>query len=457
MNKIDSLLQKDYSVSNYAFGYSIDSGAAQLVALNAEKNALITIMTTIKSEVEDRLDTKKTDLLADRSYRLSTTYGNTGAPSPSGNVSDWAVYKFVDTGIEINESLLGDYFLSDGNLTSFVVTGAGPQFPDEGYVSPIPVIDIVDSQFIVNCGTNGWRSFYATNTWYTPGGDFTRTYVGGDVLPTFIGNPHWPIYVLDSVYSMTSNWDNDTYITQRVGEYEFTYDQLHHTLLDGSVYGVQPKIDAITNAQSFGVLNKTKAFDAPTTYLRFTNWTPALSGSDMSYLSDYTFRCIGDTSSILPSGADVLIDCGVDGYKGGMVNNCTYVPTSAGDYTLVYLAPEWDGVNNGGIAFELYYDVYKIVELTDPDVEGSTLLDNTDPMYGDVVYENGYAFTCVGDQTLVFPVDKYIRCYHINGEIYDYYVSESINTTNSEYNYTDITFQDGMPITSNITTVLIQA
>jgi len=439
LNKIDELLYKDYTFSQFAFNTASGTVTDNVASLTAERDELLGILTTINGEMAAYIPSK-----------LSTTLRNLYWSTANGTVKGYIYALGLDntsglddvTYVSANQfSCLNDHTLSVG------VSGTALITPTSGNVAAFPS---AEGNLVCDCGSDGLKYVYVGSSIYDLGLNTTTVELSGGTITSNITK----VYYYDDVYNRTTNWDSDTYISQREDEWAFTYDHLYAALgtATGS-YGVVARLAAASSSSGMMAVNKAKNDLYDSTYSRFTSWTKVADNTtalpDVDYVSELVFTCDGDLTTSLPISASIKMDCGTDGIKGGIIYTTTYTPTSAGSYTEIILNP--DLINN-----EVDVEFMLTGNLTTVSVSGSIVFDNTNPSLPDAVYVNELTFKVPGDYTSTFiaadTIDVVCDC-GTDGEPH-FTVYSSTHKTDP-YNITTIEYREGLPITANITSVSV--
>jgi hypothetical protein len=189
-------------------------------------------------------------------------------------------------------------------------------------------------------------------------------------------------------------------------------------------------------------------------YERFSAWAkvadntdPALPGVDFDNTLSFTIS--GDMTLSFPVSGNIMMDCGTDGIKGGLVYLATYVDPFYGDYTEVVLSP--DHMRN-----VVDTEMFLTSSLVSVSVSGATLFDNNDPLLPDVIWKDEVTFQVAGDWTTVFIADntENIQC-NCDTDGSPYFVLYSSEHKSIPCDYTIINYRDGLPVTANITSVSV--
>lgn len=435
MNELDRMLMQDYSLLAYANNTSNTSVTDMLTSLNAEKLQLEGILSTITGEMNTYLSSK-----GDFYYTLQPNYG-------VSNVIDWIVYVFDteldNNGPEDDVTYVDEYtFKCLNDHTSVFTPGSGQPMPDSGSVISYPVAP--SGCLLIDCGVDGIIDVYVTASAYPSGGTNTTTVtVSGDTITSNINK----VSTYDSQYSYSPsvNWDSDAYILQRINEFDYTYDHLHHTLDATGTYGVIAKIAALTTGSATITANKAKTDVVHSTYLRFTDWVLTFSGSNLSYYDDVTFLCSGgDYTNDFPVSGSLLINCGTDGYMGGITDSSEYITS----HTEVKLIPDFNKIESSNENYFLDNTIESV------SISGTVILDNNGSE-DDVTFIDENTFSCPGYYTEYFyegVID--VTCVFSDRTVY--YTVYSAEIVDLNENYTKVKYGSGLPITNNITAVYTQ-
>lgn len=91
---------------------------------------------------------------------------------------------------------------------------------------------------------------------YTDGGitDFSIIDTTGNIIYKYLG----------------INWDGDTIITKLITDFAFGNDYITRPLTSGATYGLQPNVDALTDAKSILIQNKNKISNSKTIFEDYT-------------------------------------------------------------------------------------------------------------------------------------------------------------------------------------------
>ena len=435
MNRIDQLMQKDYTYTQFAYntgGSTIDDN---VVSLTEERDELLGILATIDSEMNAYLPNK-----------LATNglvYWNT----TDGTIKGYKFTVVLNGGITYIDpstfSCVGDQTLSFA-LTGSVLISPAPT----GNVTTFP---LADGALICDCGVDGLRYCLLGSSTYDGMGTTTVSLSGGSItshitkVSLFNG----------TYYNRTTNWDSDTYVSQREDEWAFTYDHLYKPLGTGGCYGVVARLAAATASSGLMSANKAKNDQFAPVYQRFTAWTKVLDNTnpalpDVAYDGMLSFTCDGNLTTSLPVSANILMDCDTDGMKGGVIDTSTYFPPSAGSYTEVVLTPDLEkNAEDGILAMYITENIERVLSWAN-----IPILDNTDPAKDDVVYENIITFRCPNDHRTSFGAGYTVKCDCGLDGILNFTVTSSTYVT-GRGDYTKIEYLEGLPITNNITCVSI--
>jgi hypothetical protein len=442
MNQIDQLMQKDYTYSQYAYNTSGTTVTDNVAALTAERDELLNILAIINGEMDDYIANKLDDnnLIywnttngTIKGYRFTIELDNTDPAKDD--------VTFVDAG---QFTCLNDHTTSFGTSATSLITPA-----PSGSVSSFPN---ATGQLICDCGVDGLVYCYLDDSMEDAvvyNGITTTVNVSGGIITS---NLRKVSYFNGIYYDRNTNWDSDTYISQREDEWAFTYDHLYKELGTDGTYGVVARLAAASASSSLIAANKAKNDLFAPIYQRFTAWTKVLDNTDpllpdVEYDGMVSFTCDGDLTTTIPLSANILMDCGTDGMKGGIVSTSTYYPPSAGSYTEVILSP--DLMNNETNAMFLTGGLKTV------SISGAIILDNTNPALDDAVYENEVTFRVPDDYTSVFTDDTIdVECDCGLDGIFHFIVSSSTYVTGAN-DYTKIEYLEGLPITNNITCVSI--
>lgn len=98
--------------------------------------------------------------------------------------------------------------------------------------------------------------------------------VGGSFVaydPDFGDSTVTTFYILDSTGGVLYEydgigWDSDAQIIDWVDKFSFGYDYLNHEIGITGTYGINPRIEQLTNAKNLLTLNKTKITDSKTVF-----------------------------------------------------------------------------------------------------------------------------------------------------------------------------------------------
>ena len=345
MNTLDKLLAKDYNYMQYAMNSSVDNIDQQIVSLTAERDALLGTLDSISLEIIDYLEN-------------NVATATTTIPCSADSATEFYCIGDYRSLFTLGDVLIFSY---DGNIYKTAEVTGDPTYEvgSEDSITTVPI---------------------------------------GPAHTVGI-TPSWEIDL--------KKYNSTTYITQREGEYEFTYDHLYHPLGTSGSYGVVPRITALENSKTMVSNNKTHADLTTENYLRFTDWGDGtVSGvtdeikdalldntteTSAGFESMVSFSCSGDMTSILYVGKQILIDCGTDGFRAGDVETTTYFPPSAGDFTLVNVLPDW----NLPVLTENFTSVSASGSIIDLDLMSliSTI-----------------SFTCSGDKTSILSNNMDITC-----------------------------------------------
>jgi hypothetical protein len=257
-------------------------------------------------------------------------------------------------------------------------------------------------------------------------------------------------------------------ITKYISDFDFAYDHLN-AALSAAIYSVQGKIDALTASLATVNTNKTHQDDMNSIYLGYTQWQKVFDNTtalpDVTYYggTGNQFSCSGDvlntTMPYLSAGADLLIDCGLDGKRGCIISDSSYIPVSAGNYTLVTIVADVRSYPPDLVSGE--------VNITFDNPPSAALLSVTpsggSPITG-LVYNDTVSFTCLGNVTgTLVQGTKLIAHYNDILTEYRYFsvhASEYNPVSGGPYNPTDadktiFTISNGLTITPNITSVSV--
>ena len=450
MDKLDSMLYKDYALQQTGASISSNAIATNLSDAVAERDALIGVLNKIISDLDAHFLQKTVDNVADVFFKnTALDYGNT-------TVTAWKGYNYIteldNSGPEDNVTYIDPTSFSCLNDHSSVFASGGTLItPTPGGAVNNCVVWPVGN-FVCDCGVDGLKYVAASGASYDIGMNLTTVGLIGNSITSNIRK----VSYYNAQYSETPpvNWDSDTYITVREADFVFTYDHLHKPITATGTYGVLAKIASITAGAATVTANKNKVDQVNDTYTKYSKWSKILDNfdpllADVSFLSTITFSCSGDMTTTFPVSSSVMMDCGVDGIKGGDVSAVEYIPSWRSSYTKIVLTP--DLINS--TTQEMFLSSY----LKSVSVSGTMILDNNDPGKDDVAFVDEITMLSHNDHTLDFPVGtSKVLCDNDIDGIFEFIVY-SVEAKSDQSDCTIVTYTNGLPITANLRNVSIQA
>lgn len=439
MDGITEFVGKTAPIMTYASGSSVDSITAQIAKLNSEKTAVEGVLTKITNDLTVVLNAKAISLGGTLS-----TFGQFGIK----NVGEWIITigpnKYNMTYNFLDNTTVQDHVTCPTTASKFVISAAH-DIPLGTVVttscSPIPVTIL---------------------------GKVGNTYT---VDPENLNNTISTVGLV-----ATGLWDSDAIITKFVSDFDFAYDHLNAPLSATATYGINANLASLASSSISVAANKVKTDNMDSIYRSYTQWTKVLDNTDpllpdVGYYIDpetgddtkMMFYCSNDMTSTFPVSADILIDCGVDKQKGGIVDTCTYVPVSAGDYTEVTIVINTDGymatypVSASFADINMAFDNPPSASLLSVQVFGGLFSTISGVVYNDLV-----SFLCPGDMTSTIPSGAIIVATYDDLPVeeggtpiryFTVYASEHKSSTDA--NRTIVTISNGLELTTNIEAVSI--
>ncbi len=425
LNDIDNLLWYSAPIMTYAASASDASTTDQMAQLQSEKTAVENILSSATANVSGAVTS-----IAASSSGIPLFYGNFGVTTDR----DW----FIDA-----VSLMNLYNLSASPTSAFSCSGdVKSSFPS-------------GSLLVIDNGVDGYSRAYVYSSTSTSGASATTTVrVTAGTLATGIVTSH-----LAHVYDVTSTngptyYTSETALQKWMNDFDFAYDHLNHAMDATGTYGINARIAALSAGTSTMTSNKNKYDSMDATYREYSDWTPILaaSGSNVDYIEQNQFICSGNLTSTFISGAQLLIDCGVDGVKGCTVSWSEYIPTSAASYTdctivmnvSAYMySPSTSALATSAMNLNFDTDFQTMSISGGASVSGS-------------VYFDPVTFRCPGDLTSILTVGTSLVADFndtFTPRYFTVYAVEHVN--DSQADHTKVTISNGLPLTTNISVVNI--
>jgi len=437
MDKITELVGKDYTIMTYALTTSTSAANDQLTKLQAEKIAITSVMNTIRTDLSVGIHEKAISISKTEYFDVS--YGGI-------TVRDWGI------GVLSEISLSGISYIS---ATQFKCIGDKTNI----FTTSKPII--ISNTTLSSSVSGSIRSFVSSSSY-----DLGYTYinVSGIGIPSSISH----VYSITTSHTSTAGIYSDQ-IEKWMDDYDFAYDHLNCPVGVNGTYGINARIASLSTGMTIVDANKTKQDNMDNVYRQYTTWSPLVSISAGTLEYDDTapdniisFYCSGDMTTNIPSGSDLLIDCGVDKQKGCKVTKVEYIPVSAASYTECTLIMDINAYmtspSTSAVATSAMYmtfdDAFQTISVSGSDIHGA-------------IYVDGVTFVCPGNMESVLlsgGVDnvgatQLVATFGPSTEEYFspryFTVYNSIHLSNPHANQTKVTIGEGLPITQNIETVSI--
>lgn len=441
-SKINDLVGNSYPLTGYALTVSGSATTDQLTSLTEEKKAIETVLSTIGEDLRNSIEESATSLgLFETIYNGdggNITFGPYGISSVRNWIMDEA--ELITTVSLETSSASG--FICEGDLTS--------TFTEDSLI----IWEDADNES-VRCVVVESNHIELMDTTYV---GVSADYVGG-TLPFSISN----VYTVLNTYTSADFVSNNNRIdmTKWMDDFDFAYDHLNHPIGASGTYGINARIALVSAGAATVQLNKNKQDLMDSVYRQYSTWAPlvSVSAGTLLYGDEQTFYCDGDMTSVLPSGTDLLCDCGVDKQKGNKVINTEYIQPSAASYTeciiTMNINPYMENTETNNLPVSAMCVMFDDT-VQSMSVSGGDIID-------DVSYVDGVTFICPNDMTTEltsgsgdpddathliatftprFENDPFSTRY--------FNVYQSTHKSNPFAEKTKVSIGDGLPITSNL-------
>lgn len=426
MDKITELVGTTYPTMTYAMSAATAAVADQTAALTAEKVGIETAMNTMMLKMNKRVN-ELTPLLNGYVY-------GTGDYGINTLRTEYMIESTAD--YDLTDLIGGNYMFTCSNDLTATFLPASIIWCDNG------------ADYAYRCEVSG-------SAIYDGGTNTTTVHISAGYINVHLESVGHVI----GTSSPSSIITTDSQILKIQDDFDFAYDHIHHAMDPNTgTYGLQAKIDAISGGSTILAANKAQQDEMDSHYRDYTSWTP-LTLTSLAYIDETSFKCAGNMESSFTSGADLLIDCGIDKSRGCKVQSVEFIPANEASYTEVTIvidavsymnSPATSAMEVSAMKITFDEDNFLTMSVSGVDIVGSSWVDNV-------------TFTCTGDMTSILtsasggtslvatfgpdPVDgitfspRYFKVYY------------SEHKTNSNANSTVVTLSDGLPITSNISAV----
>lgn len=429
MNKIDELVSKDYPINVFATDQGSSSVETQLNALYEERDNLLDILNTISIELSSDIIDKANEINGYQSIYTSsggqTEYGSYGVSS----VRNWCIDTGIDSGFNVS-GMFNAFSILDGDFTS--------SFPSGTDILCINNEDIEHVKCTITLSA------------YVSGMNLTTVYTSSHTMIT---------KTITNVYYITGTYNSSTFsdynLVKYMDDFDFIYDHLNHPMGLTGTYGINARIELLEQGKNTIDLNKNKLDQMDTVYRQYSSWTPVLSGSEIEYITDTSFRCNGDNTLLFIPDKELLIDCGVDKIKGCKVKSTEYIPEWLNNYSEVTMTIDINGYMNNYQTSSLPVSALNI-SFEDGFLSIKYLENDEYITLDDVYYVDEVTFYIPNDLTSIIPsgtqlIVEYNEVFPKNIRYFSIYEIE--NKINTYADTTIINIYDGLTITENISVV----
>jgi hypothetical protein len=429
MNTIDELVSKNYPINVYALDQGTTSVETQLNDLYNERDTLSDILNTITIELSSAVIDK-----SDTMNGFHSIYQNSGGQTEYGpygvsSVRNWCIDTGNDSGFTVN-GMFNTFSILNGDFTSSFPSG-----------SDIICANNTDDQH-VKCTIT------------------LSQYVSGYNLTTVHTSSHNMITkTITNVYYITGTYNSSTFtdynLVKYMNDFDFIYDHLNHPMDLTGTYGIKARIQLMEQGQNTINANSNKMAQMDNVYRQYSSWVPVLSGSEIEYINETSFRCDTDKTELFSTDKELLIDCGIDKIKGCKVKSTEYIPLWLNDYTEVTITIDINGYIENEQTSSLPVSALNI-SFEDNFTTVKYFSNDEYIIIPDVHYVDELTFYLPTDLTSLLPtgtkiIVEYNEDFPKNIRYFTIYEIE--NKINTYADTTIVNVYDGLPITENISIV----